>query len=859
MPDPDDGDSPSPPFGFSRDTATDESGAAARTIGAYSVLRLLGSGGMGDVFLAFDARLGRQVAIKQIRSDVPTGRRARERLRREASAVANLSHPAIVHVYDILTDESGDSIVMEYVEGETLSSLRERGPLPVPMTVSVGRQIAEGLTAAHDAGLLHRDLKTGNVMLSRSGQAKILDFGLVKRQPSAAGDTPAKDESLTAEGALIGTLPSMSPEQARGEPLDARSDLFSLGVLLYELCTGEAPFKAATPEMTLARLLTETPTPIAVRNPAVPAPLERLVQELLEKEPDRRPSSASDVASRLRALEGPDAAGSAPRRSKRFTGRLKVALAGTAVVAAALGLFWRKGTPSPRAVVLVPDPAPPTGDAGARGREVAFVVREAVVRALTELDGVEPVGPEEVSVDALGVSRAAAAVGATEVVLPSLDCNGSTCRVGLRRQDAATGRVLSSAQAFEVSTDPEDALAVAGAVTLRIREAFAGRTLRDQTGALAIQGPDFERFMAFRRRLLAGEVLSKADVDGLEAIARSSPGLPEARLLAAGSARSLRDRSLTLKVLDGASEAERGDPAYLMEKFLLELETGTLPDAGKALADLEARAPGDARVARARARLLVRQGRTAEAAEAYRRLLRERPSWRTLWSVANIEIDLGDEKGAREHLTRLLELSPHNRRGRAKMAELEWTLGDPVQAVRLYEELLAEQETPDYTTNLGWSRLLAGDYPGAARASERALELQPSNLQSRMILGIAREAQGDTTAARAAYRAVLEALADEERGHRLDASMRLLKAEALARLGQKVEAVELTIQVQGEGEGSPDQVFQTSLIFALAGDTSHAIVQARRARAKLAPSWFRIPGFESVRDDPEFRALAAAR
>jgi serine/threonine-protein kinase len=857
--DPDDRDAGSDaPFGFSQDTATEDARAAeaGRTIGAYQVLRLLGSGGMGDVFLALDGRLGRRVAIKQIRSDVPISRRAHERLRREAAAAAALSHPAIVSVYDILSDESGDSIVMEYVEGETLHTVRERGPLPVPSVLSVGRQVAEGLAAAHAAGLLHRDLKTGNVMLSPSGQAKILDFGLVKRQAPGADETLPKDESLTAEGSLIGTLPSMSPEQARGEPLDARSDLFSLGVLLYELCTGRAPFKAATPEMTLARILSESAVSVATLNPDIPDPLATLVGQLLEKEPGRRPASAEEVADRLREMEGGGAG--PPRRQASARGRTVALVTAAALVAVATvaGMLWRRGRIVPSVVVLVPEAVVHSGEGQAAEREAAFVVREAVVRALTELDGVEAVGPDD-GTSGLGLAQAARAMGATEVLVPTLDCQPSSCRVSLRRQDATSARVTSSSQAFEVSSDPDDALAVAGAVTLRVREVFGDHPLRDASGALGIRPADFERFMAFRRRVSSGKVLSAADVDALETLAGTSPGLSEARLLAASSARALRDRDRTLKVLDAAGPASKNDPRFVAERFQTELEMGSIRDAERALADLEAQAPGDARVTRGHARLLLRQGRSAEAAEAYRRLLRERPSWRNLWSVANIEIELGDAANARAHLTRLLEISPNNRRGRAKLAELEWTLGDPAEASRIYELLLREQETPDYATNLGWSRLLEGNYAGAADASERALELRPSILQARMILGIAREAQGDPAAARSAYRAVLDALTAAETTGPLDTTQRLLKAESLARLGQKVPAVEITIAVQDEGERSPDQIFQAALIFALAGDTSHAIVQARRARERLSPSWFRIPGFESVRDDPAFRALLA--
>jgi serine/threonine-protein kinase len=214
------------------------------TIGPYEVRGLLGSGGMGDVFLAFDPRLQRQVAIKRIRTGKPI------------TENAPLNHPAIVQVYDILDEPSGQAIVMEYAEGDTLARVLDEGPLPAATTVGVVRQVAEGLAAAHAVGLVHRDLKTQNVLVTPSGQAKVLDFGLARRF------SPAENEDrLTAEGVVVGTPRAMSPEQAQGSPLDARSDLFSLGVLLYEVCTGRSPVEGDTRLQTLPKVVTEPPPP----------------------------------------------------------------------------------------------------------------------------------------------------------------------------------------------------------------------------------------------------------------------------------------------------------------------------------------------------------------------------------------------------------------------------------------------------------------------------------------------------------------------------------------------------------------------------------------------------------------------
>jgi eukaryotic-like serine/threonine-protein kinase len=250
---------------------------------------------MGVVFQAFDRRLGRHVAIKRLRSDLDAPS-ARERFRREARAAARLGHSSIVQVFDLVETDQGDWIVMELVEGPRLSDLTAAGPLPLAQVLVYGRQVADGLAVAHAAGFVHRDLKAENVMIALSGQptAKILDFGLVwERRP--VGDA----EALTGTGVVMGTARSLAPEQARGLELGPRTDLFALGVLLYEMVTGRSPFQGNTAAETLHRIVAEPPAPLPLR---LPPKLAALIGHLLQKAPELRPASAAEVAKRLAHL-----------------------------------------------------------------------------------------------------------------------------------------------------------------------------------------------------------------------------------------------------------------------------------------------------------------------------------------------------------------------------------------------------------------------------------------------------------------------------------------------------------------------------------------------------------------------------
>jgi class 3 adenylate cyclase len=276
-------------------------------VGPYRIEGPIGAGGMGTVWRAWDERLRRHVAIKRVLSEAVT--HGRERLRREARAAARLNHPAVVRIYDLLEREDGEWIVMELVPGQTLRALLDRqGPLEPRRAIRIGIEIAEGLAEAHTQGVLHRDLKTTNVMVTPAGHVRILDFGLAKDMPQEGVEG---DLSLTLPGLLLGTCYAMSPEQVMGRPLDARSDLFSLGSLLYETLTGNPPFRGEMPRDSLALVLNRRPKPLLQVRPEVPEGLSVLVEQLLEKNVLLRPRSAREVSGFLAEMVETAGAGTA--------------------------------------------------------------------------------------------------------------------------------------------------------------------------------------------------------------------------------------------------------------------------------------------------------------------------------------------------------------------------------------------------------------------------------------------------------------------------------------------------------------------------------------------------------------------
>jgi tetratricopeptide (TPR) repeat protein/tRNA A-37 threonylcarbamoyl transferase component Bud32 len=280
----------------------------SQTILHYRILQQLGAGGMGEVYLAEDLKLGRRVAIKLLPPEAMRDQKANQRFLREARSASALNHPNIVTIYAIEEADGRHFIVMEYVEGENLRARIEREPVDLPRLLDLGSQVADALTAAHASGLIHRDIKSANILITPRGRAKVLDFGLAKMVQLLAEDLNTQavtlSEGLTATGMIVGTVAYMSPEQTRGEALDARSDIFSLGVVLYEAATGRLPFSGPSVLAILHEIATaDPPAPSAIRSD-LPREFDLVIERALAKDREQRYASPSELAETLRALSG---------------------------------------------------------------------------------------------------------------------------------------------------------------------------------------------------------------------------------------------------------------------------------------------------------------------------------------------------------------------------------------------------------------------------------------------------------------------------------------------------------------------------------------------------------------------------
>jgi serine/threonine protein kinase/tetratricopeptide (TPR) repeat protein len=855
-------------------------------IGVYRVEGRLGRGGMGEVLLAWDDRLERRVAIKRIRQDAGLSAEQRERFRREARLAARLNHSSVVQIHDLVSDGADDAIVMEYVEGQTLAECLKSGPLALDEALRLGREIAEGLAAAHEAGLIHRDLKAANVIVTRARRAKILDFGLARPVIHSPDEEP-----LTRHGMVMGTFHAMSPEQARGEDLDERSDLFSFGALLYEMLTGRAPFRGNDAIDSLRRVTQEPPADPRSLRPDLPAQVADLLDRLLAKDRRDRPAGAGEVVmalERLRPASGStpsferDTVSDLPTAPARPVGAVPALVrAETAAPLSSTSLSlkrrWLLFTfpllglllvfvlrfREPPIRVYMPEP---TFQAGDEQLDIAASAMQAAgLGFLSSLEGISAIDPMFVRGDSSSPQVLARETAAEEFLLAHVERQRGMVHVSLRRVRVVDKKVLGTDD-FKISLVPEEQSQLARAMTLHLRKIYPLRDfrLRPGTPELDVREEDFADFVRVQQDLNDGKLLLAPALSELEEITSRSPRFLEGHLLAAQVALSLflstRDVDLPIRARAHIREAKAlapNDPRPIIVELQADRTENKLQNAEAALKELGRLLPGDPEVLVQKGLLREQQGRLDEAVVALRTAADRAPAWKTLLWLAEMEAKTENLEEARSRFNEVLHQRPDNPWTREAFGKMEMYYGDLQKAEEIYTDL-AHSETPRFShlTNLGMIYNLLRQHRQAADAYRRALEIAPDNPLALINLADTELELGRRVEAEALYRRALQKISEQESSTGLPPGDVLMKAQCLARLGRGRDAVDLAQRALRENPDDSQTYLFAALVFSITEDRNSALSSVGEAISRgIGLRWFNLSAFDSLRAEPEFQSL----
>ncbi len=860
------------------------------TISRYRLVGRLAKGGMGEVYEAEDSVFPRRVALKFLAAETVTDVRIRERFQREIQALSSLNHRNICVVYDAGEYEGRPYLVMERLEGKTLADELVRTPLDVDELLSIGIQICEGLGAAHDSGIIHRDIKPSNVMLTRGNQVKILDFGLAKFRtackPECESSTASTEDSLTDRGALVGTLPYMAPEQALGKPLDVRCDLFSLGVVLYELATGTHPFRGETVAAVCEALLRKQPAPPLRLNPALPVEFDGLLRKALEKDPRHRFQSAADFAAELRrirynrevetaALQEP------PPRPKRGLGAwlrylvLSICAVLVLVLGVPEGVQWvsdRLGEAAlGEATTAAVLPFELIGDAAGRQRDFCEGLSRDLSILLQQQDGSRP----RLMVSSYRLVRDVALRdlyrerGVELAVSGNLTQEGEKLIVRISLVDTRRG-TSSGGERIEGTTFDRNGLArkIEEAV-LRMLQLKLSPDSRSVLAAGQLEGaPDLRGVMLEGQGLLEryddqahiedaiskfSEVTQRAPE---YAPAYSSLGLAYAYLY-----RHVRRPELVVQANDAARRAlqlDPKDPAGTLTLGMVLSEFGRYEEALSVFDQSLKLSPERSEAWRWKAAALAHLGRSAEAEQAYRKAIELHPHyWAGYHELGSFFLDLGRYEEALREFERVEALLPESVTARNNIAVVQLRRQQPSLAEAVLEGALKLRPTFQTFDLLGSCFYEQGDYAKAAESYEEALKLDDSQALVWGNLGGCYRQLGRPDDVARCYRRAADLVRRQVEVNPNDATATLDLADYLIEAGDREqgryylgEALKLPAS-----SSDPEFMFVAAQIFEGLNDRESAITWVLRAlgagfpRARVEES----PSLSGLVADPNFR------
>ena len=819
---------------------------AGADVGPYHIIRQLGAGGMGVVWLAEDTRLNRKVALKTVKSADADTTEGRQRLMREARAAAALNHPHIATVHDVLDVEGKVIVVFEYVEGDTLGARLHRGPMPIAEAVEIAWQLADALAAAHAQGVIHRDLKPSNVVLAPDGRAKVLDFGIARLVP--AGYDMSASVPGTIGGGLVGTPGYAAPEQYLSRNVDGRADIYALGVILYEMIVGKRPFPGTDAVALATSVLRDDPPKLASASGAwVPPRLEQLVSRMLQRDPEKRPSSGDELLVELNPLRDHESSPLARRTVllRRRTPRAAVAAIGLLLVAL-LGLVasvrWnaRQMGPETPVVAVLPlvnmsgDTANDYLGAGLAESLITSLASAPRVTVLSRsaVDETRQQHPDRASF--------VQALDATYVVEGSVQAVSDRLRVTLNlvRHDAsvAWGRTVEGpasdlfALQSQLATSLNDAIADLTPSSDRVQPA-APITANEQAQLAYWKG----RALMDRREITGNRRAALAEFERALAadpnFATAHAGLADAQW---AMYQQTNDKMWAERAVASTRRAIELEPDRPSVRYIAALTAFRTGDDATARAELERALqlqPTYEDAMRLYGAVLMRQGEIDAGLAQFRKVMALRPNAVAVYSDMGTALYAASRyQEALDAFDKAIALSPGSAITLSRAGAAAQQLGDTKRALSYYEQANAIQPRAETFSNIGTIQYGLGDYAKAAAAYEGSLLIRPVSAVTYRNLGDAYMHLGRKDDARRAY---LKAVEQAEEEVSISPNARAIARLAVyqAKAGDDAAAMRTLKRAQAMARDDQQVLQRAGVVHALAGRTGPALEMLEKAVA----------------------------
>jgi len=882
-----------------------------QTVAHYRITEQLGCGGMGIIYKAIDLRLNRPTALKFLPIHLTADKDIRQRFIQEAQATAALNHAHIVTIYEINEWQGQTYIAMEYIAGQALNELLDRGtapemhagdgpevarpegsaapaaaatqnfkPLPIRDIIHITLQVAAGLQAAHDAGIIHRDVKPANVIITRSGTAKLIDFGLAKLAGQA---------KLTQAGSTMGTAPYMSPEQAEGKTVDRRSDIWSLGVMLYEMTTGQMAFSGESIQAVLQAIIHDEPQRLERLRPDAPRALERIISRCLEKKPNCRYQQTRELIADLQRLE--TATGEHTARIPALAGRagrlLKKNLLTIAALAAAAGLLlatpyllkWltqrprQSLVPAQKYLAVLPLLVI---DADRPSQAFSDGLVETLTSKLTQFEQDERslwiVPASELRASGIdSPSRARKALGVNLVITGSLQQSGGVMRLTMNLVDTQALRQIHSAVITEkiaASADFQDRAVDEVARMLELELPLATRTRLAAGGtSLAAANEYYLQGRGFLQRYEQQENLDTAIGLFRKAIA-ADPGFA---LAFAGMGEAFwrkyeltKDTQLVLEAQDNCRQAITLNsnlvPVYIT-MGIIERGSGRYPEAVINLKKALELDPVNSEALLGLALVYRKQGKLAEAESTYRQAIHLKPNyWAAVNSLGFFYAINGRWQEAETMFLQVIALTPDNIRGYNNLGSVYQFQEKTALAQAMYEKSLAIRANPDAYSNLGTIYFFAGRYHQAAAMYEKGISLGINDCQIWGNLGDAYSRLPEfKDKSRSAYQNAIRLADTQLRINPRDAQLRSSLALYYAKAGQPQNSLDEITQARELAANNVTVLINAALVYELALQRKHALSALAKFFTLSGPKQMvdQEPLFSDLRQDPGYAALFA--